>query len=102
MRPSSNTTGNSTCESPTVSDTVEGRNFGPVNSGMIVPAARMKKAVTTLSAISRIQNRVEAKRKASSFLPFCNRSVKTGTNAADSAALANNCATKLGTRKAIV
>ena len=73
-----------------------------MNSGMIVPAARMKKAVTTLSAISRIQNSVEAKRKASRFLPFCSRSVKTGTNAADRAALANSCATKLGTRKAIV
>ena len=36
--PSSRTTGNSTCESPTVSGSSECVNVGPVNSGMITPA----------------------------------------------------------------
>ena len=73
-----------------------------MNSGMITPAARMKNAVIAPSAISMIQNSVEASRKASCLRPFCSRSVKTGTNAADSAALANRLATRFGTWKAIV
>ena len=49
-----------------------------------------------------IQNSVEASRNASLRLPCWSRSVNTGTNAADSAALANRLATRLGTWKAIV
>jgi len=49
-----------------------------------------------------IHTSVEASRKASRFLPCWSRSVKTGTKAADSAALANRLATKFGTRKASV
>ncbi len=73
-----------------------------MNSGMITPAARMKNAVIAPSAISMIQNSVEASRNASRRRPCWSRSVKTGTNAADSAALANRLATRFGTWKAIV
>ena len=40
-------------------------NVGPVNSGMIAPAVRMKNAVIAPSPISMIQNSVEASRNAS-------------------------------------
>ena len=73
-----------------------------VNSGMIVPASRIATAVTAPRTMSMIQNSVEARRKASLRLPFCSRSVKTGTNAADSAAFANRFATRFGIWKAIV
>ncbi len=73
-----------------------------MNSGMIVPAARMKNAEIAPSPISMIQNSVEASRNASFLRPCWSRSVNTGTNAADSAAFANRFATRLGTRKAIV
>ena len=49
-----------------------------------------------------IQNSVEASRKASRRRPCWSRSVKTGTNAADSAACANRFATRFGTRFASV
>ena len=52
----------------------------------------MKNAVIAPSAISMIQKTVEASRNASRFLPSCSSSVKTGTNAAESAALANRFA----------
>ena len=64
---------------------------------MITPAARMKTAVIAPSAISMIQNSVEASRNASRLRPCWSSSVKTGTNAADSAALANRLLTRFGT-----
>ncbi len=77
-------------------------NVGPVNSGITTPAVRMKNAVSAPSPISMIQNSVEARRTAS-LRRFCSSSsVKTGTNAADSAAFANRFVTRLGTWKAIV
>ena len=69
---------------------------------MIACAARMKTAVTAPSAITMIQKTVEARRKASLRRPSCKSSVKTGTNAAESAALANRLLTRFGTWKAIV
>ncbi len=57
----------------------------------------MKKAVTAPATIRRIQKSVEASRKASWRRPFCRRSVKTGTNAAERAAFANRLLTKFGT-----
>ena len=102
LRPSSTTTGNSTRESPTVSASSGALNVGPVNSGMITPAARMNTAVIAPSAISMIQNSVEASRSASLRLPCCSSSVKTGTNAADKAALANRLLARFGTWKASV
>ena len=73
-----------------------------MNSGMIVCAARMKTAVTAPSAISMIQNTVAASRNASRRRPSWSSSVKTGTNAAERAALANRLLTRFGTWKAIV
>ena len=72
-----------------------------MNSGMISPAASTKKAVIAPSAISMIQNSVEA-RPEGFAAPFCSRSVNTGTNAADSADCANRLATRFGTSEAIV
>ena len=62
----------------------------------------MKNAVITERAINMIHRSVEASRNASRFLPCWSRSLKTGTNAAESAAFANRFATRFGTRKAIV
>ena len=73
-----------------------------MNSGMIAPAARMKNAVIAPRTISMIQNSVEASRNASLRRPCWSRSVNTGTNAADSAALANRLLTRFGIWKAIV
>ena len=75
---------------------------GPVNSGMITPAAISKKAVIAVSAISMIQKSVDASRNASRRRPCWSRSVNTGTNAADSAAWAKRLAMRLGTRLASV
>ena len=94
--------GNSTRDRPTVRSTSSLLNLGPMKIGMIRPAARMKNATSAPSAISMIQNSVEASLRASLRLPFCSRSVNTGTNAADSADWANSWATKFGTRLAIV
>ena len=69
---------------------------------MITPAARMKNAVIAPSTIRMIQNSVEASRNASRLRPCCSSSVKTGTNAADSAASANRLRTRFGIWKAIV
>src|SRR3984893_2867131 len=77
-------------------------NLAPVNSGMTTPAPRMKNAVIAPRTISMIQSSVEASRSASLRLPCWSSSVNTGTNAADSAALANRLLTRLGTWKAIV
>src|SRR6185437_5701016 len=87
---------------PTVKASSSGPNLGPVNRGMITPAANTKKAVSAPSTIRMIQNRVEARRKASRFLPCCRRSVNTGTKAADRAAFANRLLTRFGTWKASV
>ena len=73
-----------------------------MKSGMIACAAMMKTAVIAPSAITMIQKTVEARRKASLRRPSCRSSVKTGTNAAESAALANRLLTRFGTWKAIV
>ncbi len=62
----------------------------------------MKNAVIAPSAISMIQNSVDASRNASFLRPFCSNSVNTGTNAADSAAFANRLANRFGTWKASV
>ena len=76
---------------------------GPVNSGMITPGKELEEGGDRgTSAISMIQKSVEASRKASRRRPCWSRSVKTGTNAADSAACANRFATRLGTRLASV
>ena len=93
FRPSSRITGNSTRDSPTVSAFREALNVGPMNSGMITPAARMNTAVIAPSPMSMIQNSVDASRTASVRRPFCSSSVNTGTNAADSADWAKSCAT---------
>ena len=77
-------------------------NVGPVKSGMITPAPRMKNAVSPPRPINMIQKRVEASRTASLRRPFSRSSVNTGTNAADSAAFANRFVTRFGTWKAIV
>src|SRR3954453_20909646 len=69
---------------------------------MITPAPRMKNAVSAPRPISISQNSVEASRTASFRRPFSSSSVKTGTNAADSAAFANRFVTRLGTWTAIV
>ena len=73
-----------------------------MNTGMISPAARMKTAVTAPRPISRIQKSVEARLTASRRRPFCSRSVKTGTKAAERADWANRLATRFGTSEAIV
>ena len=65
------------------------RELGPMNSGMITPAARMKTAVIAPSAISMIQKQRGGEPEGLAASPCCRSSVKTGTNAADSAALAN-------------
>ena len=77
-------------------------NVGPVNNGMIRPAARMNTAVIAPRTITMIQNSVEASRNASRRRPCWSRSVNTGTNAAESAALANRLLIRLGIWKAIV
>ena len=92
FRPSSRITGNSTRDSPTVSAVSEWLNVGPMNNGMISPAARMNTAVIAPRPISMIQNSVDASRTASLRRPFCSRSVNTGTKAADNADWANSWA----------
>ena len=96
VSPSSSTTGNSTCASPTVSALSAAEKELPVNRGMITPAKAISSAVIPPSPIRMIQNRLEASRKASRFRPSWSSSVNTGTKAADSAACAKSPATKLG------
>ena len=62
----------------------------------------MKKAVSAPSAASITNSSVEASRAASRFLPCAMCSMKTGTNAALSAASANRLRTRFGTWNAIV
>ena len=101
VRLRSSTTGNSTCESPTVRLTAEPWRL-PVNSGAIAPASTIHRPVTTPRAIRMIQNSVEASRNASFLRPAWSRSVNTGTNAADSAACENRLLIRFGTCEAIV
>ena len=65
-------------------------------------AVRMNSAVIAPSAARMIRNSVDASRAASRLRPCSSCSVKTGTNAADSAASANRLRTRLGSWKAIV
>ncbi len=69
---------------------------------MITGASRTKKAVIAPSTIVTSSSRVEARRKASLWLPCSSCSVKTGTKAGCSAASAKSARTRLGTWKAIV
>ncbi len=73
-----------------------------MNSGMIELAKTMNSAVIAPSAARMISSSVEARRAASRLRPCSICSMKTGTNAADSAASANRLRTRLGTWKAIV
>ena len=96
------TIGNSTRDRPTASWSRWCENSGPVKSGTIQPALTMKTAVIAPSAARMRKKSVEARRNAS-FLRSCSSiSVKTGTNAADSAASAKRLRTTFGTWKAIV
>ena len=80
----------------------EPANKEPVNSGMITPANTIPSAQITPSTTRMIQKSVDASLNASRFLPACSSSVKTGTNAAESAAWANRFAIRFGTCEAIV
>ena len=77
-------------------------NLSPVKSGMIRPAKTMNSAVIAPSAASITNSSVEARRAASRLRLCAMCSMKTGTNAADSAASANRLRTRFGTWKAIV
>ena len=77
-------------------------SWEPTNSGMISPAVSMKTIVIAPSTASIRKNSVDASRNASFLRPCSSISVKTGTNAALSAASANSDRTTLGIWKAIV
>src|SRR3954454_14618473 len=102
LTPSRTTIGNRTRLRPTVSSSRRCVNWSPVNSGMITPAARMKNSVIAPRIAMIRTSSVRARRNASLRLPCSSSSVKTGTNAALSAASANSERTRLGTWKAMV
>ena len=63
---------------------------------------RMKSAVSAARPSSISQKRLEATRHARFRSPFSSRSLKTGTNADESAASATSARTRFGTWKATV
>ena len=77
-------------------------NVWPMNSGITKPAVAMKTTAIAPSTVRIRKNSVEASLSASLRRPCSSSSVKTGTNAALSAASANRLRTTLGTWKAIV
>ncbi len=102
LRPSRTTIGNSTRLRPTVKSSSWALNSSPVKCGTTLPAARMNTAVIAVSAARISRNRVDARRNASRLRPCSRSSVKTGTNAALSAASANRLRTRFGIWNAIV
>ena len=77
-------------------------NVEPVSAGMITPASRMNTA-TSAPIPNRITKKsVEASWKASRRRLRSSRSVKTGTNAAETAWSATSVRSRLGSWKAIV
>ena len=73
-----------------------------MNSGMIVCAARMKTAVTRAERDQHDPEHGRGEPERLAPAAVCSSSVKTGTNAAERAALANRLLTRFGTWKAIV
>src|SRR5579884_1274106 len=99
VRLRSNTTGNSTFDSPAVSGAL---TWVPVNSGVTRSATPNQINVRPPSPIRITQNSVEASLNASRLRPSCSISVKTGTKAADSAAWENRLENRFGTWEANV
>ena len=96
--PSSVTIGNSTRERPTASaQSWPGSPKTPITHG----ATRMKSAVSAVRPSSISQKSVDATRHAR-FLSFSSRSVKTGTNADESAASATSARKRFGSWNATV
>ena len=69
---------------------------------MMIGAARMKRAVIAPTTSRKSQNTVDATRHARAFSPFSSSSLKTGTNADESAASATSARTRFGIWKATV
>ena len=65
-------------------------------------AARMKRAVIPPTTRRKSQKTVDATRQARAFSPFSSSSLKTGTNADESAASATSARTRFGIWKATV
>ena len=96
--PSSVTIGNSTRERPIASaESLPGSPKMPITHG----AMRMKSAVSAVRPSSISQKSVDATRQAR-FLSFSRRSVKTGTNADESAASATSARKRFGSWNATV
>ena len=99
LRPSSTTIGKSTRERPTArSKSPPGSPNGLISSGAI----RMKSAVSPPRTRRTSQKTVEATRQARLRSPFSSRSLKTGTNAPESAASASRARTRFGIWNATV
>ena len=77
-------------------------NVEPMNSGMIVPAGEDEEGGDRAERDQHDPEQGRGEPERLLRLPSWSSSVKTGTNAADSAALANRFATRFGTWKAIV
>ncbi len=73
-----------------------------VSAGMRYGATTTKNTEIVVSAAAMRTTNVDASWNASRLRPFSSSSVKTGTNAADSAASANRLRTRFGTWKASV
>ena len=99
--PSISTIGNISCARLTVRSVSWSSKPG-ANSGMTHGASSTNSAVIRPSEIEITNTSADATRKASWRLRFSSCSVKTGTNAACSAASANRLRIRLGTWNAIV
>ena len=97
--PSRTTIGKSTRESPTARSKSPP---GSPNGAMISGAKTIRRAVSAPRPSSSSQNRVDATRHARLRSPFSSSSLKTGTNADESAASATSERKRFGTWKATV
>ena len=96
VSPSSTTIGNRTWLSPMARVSSAGVNSSPVIGGMITGARRMKTSVMTVSATSS-SPASEAASSIASLRFFCSSSsLKTGTNALESAASATSARIRFG------
>ena len=97
------TSGNITCDRPTMSDSSSGWSSKPgANRGMIHGASRMNSSVTPPRTTVISESSALATLNASFLRPFSSSSAKTGTNAPWSAASANSARIRFGTWNAIV
>ena len=102
LRPSRTMIGNRTCESPAHSASSAGVNSSPVKTGITTGASQMNSSAIAPSATSSRPASVLASCSASRRRLCSSRSLKTGTNADESAASATSARIRFGIWKASV